>query len=170
METEEAVAVDHGRAETYRAAARAAAAELAELEDAALALEARLAAVRGRARAVSALLDALRAVVPDAVPPRERWTPPDVAEPPRDLPRRLRRQAERVREEQARAASRPVLGAWEGLPGVVPEAVPGVVPEAVPAAAAARVDEVPGEPLDEVRVGVVPDVFAQPRADVQAWG
>lgn len=162
METEEAVAVDDGRAETYRAAARAAAAELAELEDAALALEARLAAVRGRARAVSALLDALRAVVPDAVPPRERWTPPDVAEPPRDLPRRLRRQAERVREEQARAASRPVLGAWEGLPGVVPEAVP--------AAAAARVDEVPGEPLDEVRVGVVPDVFAQPRADVQAWG
>jgi hypothetical protein len=67
MSLDEAGSADGARAESYRAAARAAVAELDEIEAVALALQARLAKLRTRARSLTALLDALQEVVPDAV-------------------------------------------------------------------------------------------------------
>ncbi|NLE70860.1 MAG: hypothetical protein GX609_02020 [Actinomycetales bacterium] len=79
------------RTEAYRAAARAAVGEIEEIESLVMALEARLVKLRTRVRTLTALLGAIRDVVPDAAMPAPPYSPL----PPRDdevteLPRRRR--------------------------------------------------------------------------------
>lgn len=150
--------VDGAHAESYRAAARAAAAELDEIDAAIFSLQTRLAALQTRSRALTAVLDALAEVVPEAVERRRPWEPTTHESRERaDLPRRLRRRDVRAREAAQEAAREAEVPTADLLLDSATELL-GPIPDPLP------------EPLPEVRLGVVPDVFAQGRPDVQAWG
>jgi len=156
MSLDEAGSADGARAESYRAAARAAVAELDEIEAVALALQARLAKLRTRARGLTALLDALQEVVPDAVTRAEPWTPAlptdgDVRDPAALPRRRRRRDIEREADP---------LGDLAVRLGPQPTRSPGVSPEDVLRTGLA----------DGRHAGPAPDVFAPLPADVEAWG
>lgn len=156
MSLDEAMGADGARQESYRAAARAAVAELDEIEAVTLALQARLAKLQTRARSLTSLLDALQEVVPDAATRPEPWAPaPPVdghAADPTELPRRRRRRdAERVGDP---------LGDLTVRLGPRPTGGPDVTPEDVLRTGLA----------DGRHAGPVPDVFAPLPADVEAWG
>lgn len=161
MSLDEAMSGDGGaRQESYRAAARAAVAELDEIEAVTLSLQARIAKLRTRASHLAALLDVLEDVVPDAARRPRPWEPPalldDGAGDLPELPRRRRR-----REERSAGALDGT--ALDGLPvrvGPRPTPGPDLTPEDVLRTGLA----------DGRHAGPAPDVFTPLPADVEAWG
>jgi hypothetical protein len=156
MSVGEQTSADATWAESYRGAARAAVGELDEIESVVMALEARLVTLRSRARTLTALLDVLQQVVPDAVTRPGPYAP----DGPRGgdvtaLPRRRR-----VRDRAPSALDDlPVrLGAGTRPTG----------------ATAPSADDVLGLAGDGGRAGATgpaarPDIDPVP-ADVEAWG
>ncbi len=80
---------DRTRQESYRQAAAAAVAELDEIDAVVMSLEARLVTLRTRARSLTALLDVIQEVAPDAATRPEPFSP-RAAESGSSLPRRPR--------------------------------------------------------------------------------
>ena len=155
MSLDEAMGADGVRGESYRAAARAAVAELDEIEAVTLALQARIAKLRTRAHSLTSLRDALGEVVPDAVKRPEPWTPTrsngDELDPAA-LPRRRRR-----RETEGHGDP---LGDLSVRLGPRPTPGPDITPE-----------DVLREGLADGRhAGPASDAFAPQPADVEAWG
>lgn len=161
MSLDEAMIDDGARQESYRAAARAAAAELDEIEAVTLSLQARIATLRTRATHLTALLDVLEDVAPDAVRRPGAWEPPalldDVAGRAGlpDLPRRRRR-----REELTVDRRDGVLGDLPMRVGPRPTPGPDLTPEDVLRTGLA----------DGRHAGPATDAFAPLPADVDAWG
>lgn len=156
MGLDEAMSADGARGESYRAAARAAVSELDEIEAVTLALQARIAKLRTRAHSLTALLDVLRDVVPDAVARPEPWAPAvpvdDDDADAASLPRRRRRR------EPGQAGD--PLGDLSTRFSPRPTPVPDVTPEDVLRTGLA----------DGRHAGSTADLFAPVPADVQAWG
>lgn len=163
MSLDEAMVDGGARQESYRAAARAAVAELDEIEAVTLALQARLAKLHTRAGHLTSLLDVLEDVVPDAARRPRPWEPPPLldggaADLP-ELPRRRRRREERPAE---RLGERPGE-AIDDLPvrlGPRPTPGPDISPE----------DVLRTGLTDGRHAGPAPDVFTPLPADVEAWG
>lgn len=160
MSLDDAMSGDGGaRQESYRAAARAAVAELDEIEAVTLALQARLAKLRTRATHLHSLLDVLEDVVPDAARRPAPWEPPPLPDGgAADLPELPRRR--RLREE--RAGDR-LDGALDDLPvrvGPPPAPGPHLRPEEV-----LRTGLADGRHADAAS-----EPFTPLPADVQAWG
>lgn len=155
---DEAVGADGARGETYRAAARAAVAELDEIEAVTLALQARIAKLRTRAAHLTSLLDVLADVVPDAARRPGAWEPPallDGAADGGELPRRRRRREERTDERRADP-----LGELPVRVGPHPTPAPDLTPE----------DVLRTGLTDGRHAGAGADRFTPLPADVQAWG
>lgn len=158
MSLDEAMGDGGARQESYRAAARAAVAELDEIEAVTLSLQARIAKLRTRATHLTSLLDALGEVVPDAARRPGAWEPPpllDGAADLGDLPRRRRR-----REEQAGDGRDDLLGDLPVRVGPRPTPGPDLAPEDVLRTGLA----------DGRHAGPGADVFRPLPADVEAWG
>lgn len=167
MSLDEAMIDGGARQESYRAAARAAVAELDEIEAVTLSLQARIAKLRTRATHLTSLLEVLEDVVPDAARRPRPWEPPPLldggaADLP-ELPRRRRRREERPGE---RAGERPGDGRGEAIDdlpvrlGARPTPGPDISPEDVLRTGLA----------DGRHAGPAPDVFTPLPADVEAWG
>lgn len=159
MSLDEAMVDGGARQESYRAAARAAVAELDEIEAVTLALQARLAKLRTRAGHLTALLDVLEDVVPDAARRPRPWEPPAVpdggANDLSELPRRRRRR-------ETGPGERPGDGVGDLPVRLGPRPTPG--PDLAP-------DDVLRTGLADGRhAGPAPDVFTPLPADVEAWG
>lgn len=165
MSLDEAMDGDGGaRQESYRAAARAAVAELDEIEAVTLALQARIAKLRTRATHLTALLEVLEDVVPDAARRPRPWEPPALlpdapAADAAELPRRRRRREER-----------PDGHAVES-PGEVLDDLPvRVGPRAAPGPDLRPEDVLRTGLADGRHAGPASDLFTPLPADVEAWG
>ncbi len=154
----DATVADAARSELYREAARAAVAELDEIETTTMALEARIVRLRTRAKTLTSLLDVIGELEPDAARAPGPFAPPLAADAPTepDLPRRRRL---RERPEPATAPDSPApqraADFWTvPVNGVAPE-VDGVL-----------------QPLGDGRhAGRTNGAsFAPVPADVDAWG
>lgn len=161
MSLDDAMGDGGARQESYRAAARAAVAELDEIEAVTLSLQARIAKLSTRATHLTALLDVLEDVVPDAARRTPAWEPPPLLDGAADradlaaLPRRRRRRDERAEGDRD---------------GVLDDTPVRLGPRATPGPDLSPEDVLRTGLTDGRHAGPAPDVFTPLPADVEAWG